>query len=173
KTVGIIGYGNTGSVFAKKLSGFECKILAHDKYKKNFGNDFVQESSLQQIFGEADILSIHLPLTDETKYLVNENFLNQFKKEIYFINTARGKCVNTADLVNALKSGKVKGVCLDVLEYENVSFENISAEKIPESLHYLIHSDKVILSPHIAGWTQESNFKMSKLIAEKMIAVLK
>jgi len=173
KTVGIIGYGNTGSTFAKKLSGFECKILAYDKYKKNFGNEFVTESSLQHIFAEADILSIHLPLTDETKYLVNENFLNQFKKEIYFINTARGKCVNTADLVNALKSGKVKGVCLDVLEYENVSFENISAEKIPESLHYLIHSDKVILSPHIAGWTQESNFKMSKLIAEKMIAVLK
>lgn len=173
KTVGIIGYGNTGSVFAKKLSGFECKILAHDKYKKNFGNDFVQESSLQQIFDEADILSIHLPLTDETKYLVNENFLNQFKKQIYFINTARGKCVNTADLVNALKSGKVKGACLDVLEYESVSFENISAEKMPEPMQYLIHSDKVILSPHIAGWTHESNFKMSKWIAEKMIAVLK
>lgn len=173
KTIGIIGYGNTGSVFAKKLSGFECKILVYDKYKKNFGNEFVTESSLQHIFAEADILSIHLPLTDETKYLVNENFLNQFKKEIYFINTARGKCVNTADLVNALKSGKVKGVCLDVLEYENVSFTKISEEKMPEPLHYLIQSDKVILSPHIAGWTNESNFKMSKLIAEKMIEVLK
>src|SRR5690606_30467721 len=97
----------------------------------------------------------------------------QFKKEIYFINTARGKCVNTADLVNALKSGKIKGACLDVLEYESLSFEHISAEKLPEPMQYLIHSDKVILSPHIAGWTHESNYKMSKWISKKTIDALR
>jgi len=173
KTVGIIGFGNMGSAFAKKLSGFECKILAHDKYKKDFGNDYVIESSLQDLCNECDVVSIHLPLTEETTYLVDKKFLSQFKKEIYFVNTARGKCVNTEDLVEALKSGKVKGACLDVLEYEKVSFEGIAASDMPEPMRFLIHSDKVILSPHIAGWTHESNYKMSMMIAEKMINVLK
>lgn len=172
KTVGIIGYGNTGAAFAKKLSGFECKILAYDKYKTGFGNTYVSEASLQEVTDSADILSIHLPLTEETEYFVDAHFLNRCKKEIYLINTARGKCLKTADLANALKSGRVKGACLDVLEYENISFEGIDAENIPEPLRYLIHSDKVILSPHIAGWTHESNYKMSKLMAQKILAVL-
>ncbi|PBQ33246.1 hydroxyacid dehydrogenase [Sphingobacteriaceae bacterium] len=172
KTVGIIGYGNMGSALAKKLSGFECKILAYDKYKTHFGNDYVTESSLEDLFEQADILSIHLPLTDETQYMINSSFLKSFKKEIYVINTARGKCVKTDDLVGALKSGKVKGACLDVLEYEKVSFEGIATDQMPAPMKFLIDSEKVILSPHIAGWTHESNYKMSKLIAEKMIAVL-
>ena len=173
KTVGIIGYGNMGSAFAKKLSGFECRILAYDKYKKDFGNAFVKEASMEELFESSDILSLHLPLTEETRYLVNRDFLKRFKKDIYFVNTARGKSVNTTDLVEALKSGKVKGACLDVLEYEKVSFEGIAASEMPVPMHYLVDSDKVILSPHIAGWTHESNYKMSRMIAEKMLTVLK
>jgi D-3-phosphoglycerate dehydrogenase len=172
KTVGIIGYGNMGSSFSEKLMGFGCTILAHDKYKKNFGKSGVIESSLNEIFEQADIVSIHLPLTEETTHYANENFFKKFKKPIYFINTARGKCVNTFDLVEALKSNKVLGACLDVLEYESITFEKIDLAKLPEPMQYLISSQKVILSPHIAGWTHESNYKMSKMIAEKIIVAL-
>ena len=172
KTVGIIGFGNMGSAFARKLSGFECNILAYDKYKTGFGNDYVTEASLQDLFDNCDIVSLHLPLTEETRFMVNTDFINTFKKPIYLINTARGKCLDTSDLVLALESGRVKGACLDVLEYETVSFESIAESEIPAPLNYLLHSDKVILSPHIAGWTHESNFKMSQLIAEKIKACL-
>ena len=172
KTIGIIGYGNMGSEFAKRLQGFGCKILAHDTIKTNFGNQFVTESSLETIYDEADIISIHLPLTAETEYYVNDAFLNSFKKNIYVINTARGKCLNSDDLVKNLKSGKVLGACLDVLEYESTSFENIDITALPDSMQYILKSDQVILTPHIAGWTHESNYKMSKIIAEKMITVL-
>ena len=172
KTIGIIGYGNMGSEFAKRLQGFGCKILAHDTIKTNFGNQFVAESSLETIYDEADIISIHLPLTTETEYYVNDAFLNSFKKNIYVINTARGKCLNSDDLVKNLKSGKVLGACLDVLEYESTSFENIDITALPDSMQYILKSDQVILTPHIAGWTHESNYKMSKIIAEKMITVL-
>ncbi|MDI1355925.1 MAG: NAD(P)-dependent oxidoreductase [bacterium] len=172
KTVGIIGYGNMGSAFAKKLSGFDCKVLAYDKYKKGFSTREVKECRMEVLFEEADILSIHLPLTEETTYFVNAEFLRQFKKPIYIINTARGKCVNTADLVNALESKKVLGACLDVLEYESTSFEALSEKEMPLPMRYLIDSERVVVSPHIAGWTHESNFKMSKLIAEKMVRVL-
>jgi len=175
KAVGIIGLGNMGSAFAKKLSGFECKILAYDKYKKGFGNDYVTEATMDELFAQCDILSIHLPLTEETTYVIDKKFIEKCNKPFYFINTARGKCVNTPDLVEALKSGKIKGACLDVLEYENTSFEGITASdrdgyRATQAMQYLIDSDKVILSPHIAGWTHESNYKMSQLIAEKMIA---
>jgi D-3-phosphoglycerate dehydrogenase len=173
KTVGIIGFGNMGAAFAQRLKGFDCKVLAHDKYKKGFGNDYVKEANLDELFESCDILSIHVPQTEETRYLVDSAFLNSFKKPIYLINTARGKCLNTGDLVNALKSGKVKGACLDVIEYESVSFENLDTSSLPEPMQYLIKSEKVILSPHIAGWTHESNYKISKTIAEKMIKVLK
>lgn len=177
KTVGIIGFGNMGSTFAKKLSGFECKVLAYDKYKSGFGNEYVTESTMEEFFENCDVVSLHLPLTEETTYIADKKFFSNFKKDIYFINTARGKCVKTDDLVEALKSGKVKGACLDVLEYEKISFEGIAASdpdsyQGPEPMRYLVDSDKVILSPHIAGWTHESNYKMSRMIAEKMIAVL-
>lgn len=173
KTIGVIGYGNMGSEFAKRLQGFGCTILAHDKYKTNFGNEFVKESTLAEIFEEADILSIHLPLTSETNYYINDAFISSFKKNIYIINTARGKCLNTADLVNHIETGKVLGACLDVLEYESTCFENFNIATLPDSMQYLIKSEQVILTPHIAGWTHESNYKMSKIIAEKMIEVLK
>jgi D-3-phosphoglycerate dehydrogenase len=173
KTVGIIGYGNMGYAFAQRLKGFDCKILAYDKYKTGFGNEIVQECDMQRIFDESDVLSLHIPETDETRNLVNADFINQFKKDIYIINTARGKCLNTSDLVTALEQGKVLGACLDVLEYETVSFENLAVKSLPEPMQYLIKSDKVILSPHIGGWTHESNYKISRILAEKMISVLK
>lgn len=172
KKIGLIGFGNMGSSFAKKLKGFECKINAYDKYKFNFGNDYVFESSMQTIFDESDIISLHVPLTEETRFIINENFINKFKKPIYIINTARGKCINTLDLVEAIKNGKVKGACLDVLEYESNSFENGFGAVMPEALKFLFKSEKVLLTPHIAGWTEESNYKMSKIIAEKMISAL-
>lgn len=173
KTVGIIGYGHMGSAFARKLSGLGCSILAYDKYKTGFGDAQVTEASLEDLFRDCDILSIHLPLTEETRYLVDGPFLSSFKKEIYLVNTARGQCVNTEALTEALESGKVIGACLDVLEYEKLSFEGLTGEHLPAPLRYLLNSERVILSPHIAGWTHESNYKMSRLIAEKMIGVLK
>ena len=174
KTVGIIGYGNMGAAFAARLQGFNCKVLFYDKYNppKEDGNNFVKESSLEEIYTECDILSLHIPYNDETHYLVNESFINKFKKNIYIINTSRGKCLKTSDLVLAMKTGKVKGACLDVLEYETNSFESIDVKSFPEPMQFLIKSDKVVLSPHIAGWTHESNYKMSKVIAEKMIEAL-
>jgi D-3-phosphoglycerate dehydrogenase len=172
KTIGIIGYGNMGAAFAKKLSGFECKILAYDKYKTGYGNEFVTEANLEQLYAQCDIVSIHLPLTGETRYFVNAEFISRFKKEIYLVNTARGACLDTEALVQALQSGKVKGACLDVLEYESSSFESVNKDELPAAMRYLVASDKVILSPHIAGWTHESNYKMSKGIAEKMISCL-
>ncbi len=173
KTVGIIGYGHMGSSFAKKLQGFDCRVLAYDKYKTGFGAPHVTEATLQQLFDECDILSLHLPLTAETEYIVNGDFISKFKKNIYLVNTARGKCLRTGDLVAALESGRVKGACLDVLEYESVSFEQIEQNTLPEPFKYLVNSDKVILSPHIAGWTHESNYKMSRIIAEKMAEVFR
>lgn len=168
KTIGIIGYGNMGSAFAQRLAGFGCRILAHDKYKKGFGSGSIVEASLDRLFEEADIISLHLPLTPETRYYADADFISRFKKSIYIINTARGQCLDTAGLVAALGSGKVKGACLDVLEYESSSFENLDESAFPEPMQYLVKSDKVLLSPHIAGWTHESNYKMSFIIAEKI-----
>ncbi len=168
KTVGIIGYGNMGSAFAERLKGFSCKVIAYDKYKKGFGNEFVQEVSLDKLKEEADVISLHIPLTNDTDSLLNKDFIESCEKDIYVINTARGKCLNTADLVEAMRSGKVKGACLDVLEYEAVSFENIEADKLPEPFQYLVNSDKVVLTPHIAGWTHESNERIALVLANKI-----
>ncbi len=173
KTVGIIGYGNMGSAFAKRLQGFNCKVLVYDKFKKGFGSDFIVEASMDLLYKECDLVSLHIPYNIDNHYLVDEQFISSFKNNFYIINTARGKCLNTEALMKAIQSGKVLGACLDVLEYEAVSFENMDDESLPEPMQYLIKSDKVILSPHIAGWTHESNYKISKLLAEKMIAVLK
>lgn len=169
KTVGIIGYGNMGSAFAERLKGFGVKVLVYDKYKTGFGTDFIIESTMNKVFEEADIISLHTPLTPETHYLINDGFINSFKKNIFIINTARGKSLNTADLVKNIASGKVRGACLDVLEYEAVSFENLDATALPEPFLTLIKSDKVVLSPHIAGWTIESNEKIARVLADKII----
>jgi D-3-phosphoglycerate dehydrogenase / 2-oxoglutarate reductase len=173
KTVGIIGYGHMGTAFAEKLTGFGCRIMAHDKYRRGFGTAQIEETTLEQICREADILSLHLPETEETRDYVNSALIDCFHKPFFLINTARGRCVNTFDLVDGLKSGKIAGACLDVIEYESATFENIETHALPEPWKYLVSSPDVILSPHIAGWTHESNYKMSKLIAEKISAVLK
>ena len=168
KTVGIIGYGNTGSAFARKLSGFGVDVIAYDKYKTNYSDDFVTETTMDVLFEKSDILSFHVPLTEETNYLVNNEFIERFQNDIYLINTSRGKVVKTADLVNNLQSGKIKGACLDVLEYEGLSFEKLSAEQLPDDFTKLIKLPNVILSPHIAGWTHESNYKLAMTLVGKI-----
>ncbi len=172
KTIGIIGYGNTGSAFARCLKGFDANVISYDKYKSNFRDDVTEEVSMDEIFSTADVLSLHVPLTDETRYLVDTPYLNRFNKKILLINTSRGNVVNTGDLVTALKSGKVMGAALDVLEYEADSFEALSSD-LPDDLNYLMASDKVILSPHIAGWTNESNIKLAEVLVEKILAKFK
>ena len=173
KTIGIIGYGNTGGAFAKKLSGFDCEVLAYDKYKHGFSDDYVCESDMDRIFNEADILSLHVPLTEETQYLVKGSYIDKFIKNIILINTSRGKCVNTADLLLALNTGKISGAALDVLEYEDLSFEGLKQDEIPASFKELLASQKVILSPHIAGWTHESKLKLAEVILGKVLAEFK
>lgn len=179
KTIGIYGYGNTGSAFAKLLSGFDVNVLAFDKYKDNFGHPFLKVSTPAEIFAKADVLSLHLPLNAETKYLVNDGFLKSFRKDIYLINTSRGPIVKTEDLVTNLHLGKVLGACLDVLEYEETSFEAVKPEISNlkpgelEDWKYLKSSSKVILTPHIAGWSFESSEKMAKILADKIIALKK
>ena len=173
KTIAVIGFGNMGKAFAKKLQGFDATILVYDPYITISKNDFpyVKQVELEELFQQADVVSLHVPLTDETHQMVNENFLNSFQKEITIINTARGKVVNTRSLVEAMKSGKVKYAALDVLEYESISFENLDASKLPMPFQYLIQSDRVLLSPHIAGWTLESNIKIATTLAYKIIEV--
>ncbi|MGB0177545.1 MAG: NAD(P)-dependent oxidoreductase, partial [Owenweeksia sp.] len=155
KTVGIIGYGNMGSAFAAKLKSFDVRILAHDKYRHDFGDGEVEESSLETILEQADVISFHLPQTDETIAYFDDDFVEKLQKPVYLINTARGKIVQTSALVKGLEKEKIKGACLDVLEYEKSSFENMFSGDIPDDLQYLIQSDKVVLSPHIAGWSHE------------------
>jgi D-3-phosphoglycerate dehydrogenase / 2-oxoglutarate reductase len=173
KTVGIIGYGNMGSAFAQRLKGFDCTVLGYDKYKSNYSNELVKESTLEELFEQTDVLSLHLPLTDETRFMVNGSFIEKFKKNIYLINTSRGKVLQTTDLMNSMKNGKVLGTCLDVLEYESLSFEGLDKNNLPEPFRYLIESDRVVLTPHIAGWTHESNEKISTTLARKIVELVK
>jgi len=168
KTVAIIGYGNNGSAFSEVLKGFNVQILAYDKYL----NNYPQKSSMESIYKKADIVSLHIPLTEKTTYLVDANFINSFEKNIYLINTARGKCINTKDLVAALENGKIKGACLDVLEYEKTSFENLSQKGLTNDMQYLINSKNTVLSPHIAGWTHESDIKIAQLLFKKINTLL-
>jgi len=168
KTIGIIGYGNMGSAFAKCVSGFGAHVLAYDKYKTGFSDSFVKESNLKTIFEKTDILSIHVPLTIETHYMVDEPFINKFKKNFYLINTSRGKVVKTSALTDALINGKIKGTALDVIEYEADSFENLSYSELPPSYTYLLQAENVVMTPHIAGWTEESKVKLVEVLAEKI-----
>lgn len=170
KTVGIIGYGNNGAAFAKKLRGFDVKVLAYDKFKQGFGDAFVQESTLEAIFNTADVLSLHIPQNKETVAFVNEAFINSFKKPFYLLNLSRGKIVHTESLINALESNKIKAAGLDVLEYESKDFESIFANQLPAAFQYLLDSDRVLLSPHVGGWTKESYFKLSDVLADKIIS---
>ena len=167
KTFGIIGYGNMGKAVAKRLSGFGCKTIFYD-IKPNLTDEFASQVSLQELQENADILSLHTPLTEDTLYMIDEEFISKMKKNFYFVNTARGKNLKTSALVNALKSGKIKGACLDVLEYEKTSFENLETKN--EDLEYLLNSEKAIITPHIAGWTHESKIKLAQVIVDKILA---
>ncbi len=168
KTVGIIGYGNMGKSFAKKLKGFDVTVLCYD-IQENVDDENAHQVSLQELQQKADVLSLHIPWTPETDKMVNTTFINLFAKPFWLLNTSRGKNVVTADLVSALQSGKILGAGLDVLEYEKLSFENlfITGEK-PEAFEYLLQAENVILTPHIAGWTFESHEKLAQTIVDKI-----
>ena len=165
KAIGIIAFGNTGEALAKILRGFDVQILAYDKYKKGFGKEHVKESILDEIFEKADIVSLHLPLTDETKYMIDETFLNNFHKPIYLINTSRGKVLKTTALLSALQSGKVKAAALDVLENEKI---NQLSEQDRQWFDALVKEERIILTPHIAGWTVESKRKIAEVVIQKI-----
>ena len=166
KTVGIIGFGNNGSAFARKLSGFDVQVLAYDKYKKAANLGQVEEASMERIFEEADVVSFHVPQTEETLFWGNADFFNSFAKPIYLLNMSRGKIVKTHDLLDAIDAGKVRGACLDVIEFESSSFSEIDKN---ETLNRLLNHSKVLLSPHIAGCTQESYFLLSDVLADKIL----
>lgn len=168
-TVGIIGFGNNGSAFAKKLRGFDVQVLAYDKYKSDFGDDFVKVSTLSEVYEKADVVSFHIPQNEETLFFANDSFFEAFKKPIFLLNLSRGKIVQTNALVEALKSGKVRGAGLDVLEYEKSSFEHLFDQELTSDFKYLLEAKNVILSPHVGGWTEESYFKLSDVLADKII----
>ena len=167
KTVGIIGYGNMGKAFAKKLCGFDVTVLCYD-IKAQVGDKNAQQVTLEEFQERVDIVSLHTPQTPLTLGMINSDFINAFKKLFWFINTARGKSVVTQDLVAALKSGKILGAGLDVLEYEKSSFEDMFTSTMPEAFQYLIGADNVLLTPHIAGWTIESKEKLAQTIVDKI-----
>jgi D-3-phosphoglycerate dehydrogenase len=167
KTVAIIGYGNTGQMLARKLSGFEVKVIAYDKYKIGFSDAFAQEVSMEQVVKEADILSFHIPLTFETRQLFNEEYLFHFKKQILLLNASRGEVVHTKAVLNGLKNGEISAAGLDVLELEK--FPALAEQ---EWFAELSENKKVILSPHIAGWTHESYRKISEVLAQKLKVLL-
>lgn len=168
KTVGIIGYGNMGNAFAKRLQGFEVKVICYD-ILPNKGNEFAKQVSLEEFFEQADVVSLHTPQTPETMQMINTEFISKFKKPFYFVNTARGKSVVTKDLVEAMKTGKILGAALDVLEFEKSSFEKLVASELPDEFQYLIQADNVVLAPHIAGWTHQSKVKLAEFIRDKII----
>jgi len=168
KTVGIIGYGNMGKAFAKKLRGFDVEVICHD-ILPNVGDANAKQVTLEELQQKADLLSLHIPWTPETDKMVNANFIASFSNPFWLINTSRGKNVVTADLVQALESGKIIGAGLDVLEYEKLSFETLFNDKnTPEAFDYLLKSSKVLLSPHIAGWTFESHERLAQVIVDKI-----
>ena len=163
KTIGIIGYGHMGQSFARKLKGFEVNVIAYDKYKTGFSDEFVREVSMEEIVKFSDVLSLHIPLTNETKQMVNDEYLLHFKKQIFFLNTARGEIVNTKAVLNAIEKGKILGAGLDVLEVEK--FPKLAEQNFYQEL---IQNGKVILTPHVGGWTFDSYRKISEVLAVKL-----
>lgn len=170
KTIGIIGFGNTGKALAKKLSGFDVEVLAYDKYLEDYGNEYARESSMQEIFEQSDVVSFHLPLSSETEFICDDSFIEKFKKDIYVINTARGKLINLKKIFFLVKSKKILGMCLDVFANEKTATFTLEEKNMYDKLYAL---DSVILSPHIAGWTVESKFKIGNCLSEKIISYYK
>jgi len=168
KTVGIIGYGNTGRAFARRLSGFGCNVLAYDKYKSNFSDGFCKEVDMETIFNEAEVLSLHIPLTEETRMLVDIDYLKRFKTPIILINTARGEIVSLTALSKALIEGSLRGAALDVLENEKLDRLTPSQK---EAFNSMCEKSNVIFTPHIAGWTFESHVKINVALVQKISAL--
>lgn len=169
KVVGILGYGNMGKSFARRISGFEAEsVIAYDKYKENYGDQYADEVDLQILFEKSDILSIHIPYSADNHYFIDAAFLASFQKPFYLINTARGLVLNTEALVRALEEKKVLGAALDVIEYEDRSFASLELSELPEPFHYLCQSDRVVMAPHIAGWSMESKLGHARVLADKI-----
>lgn len=183
KTIGIIGFGNMGRAFAQRLRGFECTVVAYDKYKPaGYAPEGVEEVTLEALQRRADVVSLHVPLTDETRYMVDSAFLHAFAKEIFLINTARGPVVKTDDLLAALDEGKVRGAALDVLEYEDMTKDGVAMDVINSQLSTALpltkgeypvggRGSQLVLTPHVAGWTVESKEKLARVLAEKIIDI--
>ncbi|MCB9081673.1 MAG: hydroxyacid dehydrogenase [Lewinellaceae bacterium] len=171
KTVGILGYGNMGTALAQRLRGFDARVIAFDKYKSGYGDAYAEAVSLQTLWQESDILSIHIPYMPENKFFIDGAFLQKFAKPIYLVNTARGLVLHTADLVAAMEKGQVTGAALDVIEYEETSFENLNPLTLPAPFQYLRNSDRAVLTPHIAGWSVESNRGHAAVLARKIAAL--
>ncbi len=169
KTLGLIGYGFNGSATARRLSGFGCRVLAYDKYLVNYGDVYAQESSLEEIMAQADVISLHVPLTAETRLMINDDFVARVARPFFLLNIARGEIVNMDTIVKGLESGKIRGACLDVLENEKL---NTLTPEQRKSFDYLSNSPRVILTPHVAGWTQESYAKINEALVKQIKASL-
>ena len=168
KTVGILGYGNMGKAFAKKLKGFDVETICYD-ILGGVGDENARQVGILELQQKTDVLSLHVPQTEETLGMINTDFINAFHKPIWLLNTARGSCVNTEDLVANLKSSKILGAGLDVLEYEKSSFENMFDDKVlPKAFEYLTQANNVLFTPHVAGWTVESKEKLAQTIVNKI-----
>lgn len=173
KTIGIVGYGNMGHAFAQRLAGFDCSVIAYDKYKTNYSDEFAKQCSLEELFSESDVLSFHVPLTEETFHYGSLDFFSKFHKSFYLINTSRGKVVSIHDLLLAMKDGKILGSALDVLESENFSNQIKEDKLLHEDLEDLFQMPNTVFTPHVAGWTKESYYKLAYYLSQKIIDCLK
>ncbi|TSJ46482.1 NAD(P)-dependent oxidoreductase [Fluviicola chungangensis] len=171
KTVGIIGFGNNGKAFAKKLRGFDITLLAYDKYKTGFGDDFVIEATLEALLRKSDVISFHIPQNEETLFFANQEFFDALGKPIYLLNLSRGKIVETKSLIESILKGTTIAAGLDVNEFEKNSFEQFFDEEQHESLKFLLESDRILLTPHVGGWTTESYYKLSSVLADKILDI--
>jgi D-3-phosphoglycerate dehydrogenase len=171
KTVGIIGFGNNGKAFAKKLRGFDITLLAYDKYKTGFGDDFVIEATLEALLRKSDVISFHIPQNEETVYFANQEFFDALGKPIYLLNLSRGKIVETKSLIESISKGTTISAGLDVNEFEKKSFEQFFDQSDNEQLKFLLESDRILLTPHVGGWTTESYYKLSSVLADKILEV--